>query len=99
MPYKYVAYDKEKQLVKGMLPVSTEGLAIDTLAKSGLKILSLKEVKRRGVQGLSSLFSSVKPSNVVLFSRQLAMLLERGTGFLTALKLSRDQAPGRPGQT
>ena len=94
MPYKYVAYDKEKQLVKGMLPVSTEGLAIDTLAKSGLKILSLKEVKRSGFQGLSSLFSSVKPSNVVLFSRQLAMLLERGTGFLTALKLSRDQAPG-----
>ena len=94
MPYKYVAYDKEKQMVKGVLPVSTEGLAIDTLAKSGLRILSLKEVKPRGLQGMSSLFSSVKPSDVVLFSRQLAMLLERGTGFITALRLSRDQAPG-----
>jgi len=94
MPYKYVAYDKEKQLVKGMLPVSTEGLAIDTLAKSGLKILSLKEVRPRGFQRLPSLFSSVKPSDVVLFSRQLAMLLERGTGFITALRLSREQASG-----
>jgi len=94
MPYKYVAYDKEKQVVKGVLPVSTEGLAIDKLAKSGLRILSLKEVKPRGLQGMSSLFSSVKPSDVVLFSRQLAMLLERGTGFITALRLSRDQASG-----
>lgn len=94
MPYKYVAYDKERQLVKGVLPVSTEGLAIDTLAKSGLKILSLREVKPRGLQRLPLLFSSIKPSDVVLFSRQLAMLLERGTGFLTALRLSRDQAGG-----
>jgi type IV pilus assembly protein PilC len=94
MPFKYVAYNKDKQMIKGVLPVSTESLAIDTLTKSGLRVLSLKEVKQRGLQRLPSLFFSVKPSQVVLFSRQLAMLLERGTGFLTALRLSRDQAAG-----
>jgi len=89
MPYKYVAYDRENKMTKGTVPASTEGLAIDTLSKSGLKILSLKEVKSRG---LPTLVFSVKPTDVVLFSRQLAMLLERGTGFLTALRLSKEQA-------
>ncbi|MFC1951222.1 type II secretion system F family protein [Chloroflexota bacterium] len=91
MPYKYVAYDVKRNLVKGTVPVSTESLAVDTLVKSGLKILSLREVKPRGLSRLPSLVFSVKPSDVVLFSRQLAMLLERGTGFLTALRLSRQQ--------
>jgi len=95
MSYKYVAYDKDKQLVRGVLPVSTESLAIDSLTKSGLRVLSLKEVKQRGLQGLPAAFFNVKPGEVVLFSRQLAMLLERGTGFITALRLSRDQAAGR----
>jgi type IV pilus assembly protein PilC len=89
MAYKYVAYDRENKLIRGKVPASTEGLAIDTLSKSGLKILSLKEVKSRG---LPTLVFSVKPTDVVLFSRQLAMLLERGTGFLTALRLSKEQA-------
>ncbi len=96
MTYKYVAYDSEKKLVKGTVPVSTESLAIDTLVKSGLKILSLREVKPRGLGRIPTLVFSVKPGDVVLFSRQLAMLLERGTGFLTALRLSRQQvASGR----
>ena len=35
MPYKYVAYGKDKQLVKGVLPASTEGLAIGTANTAG----------------------------------------------------------------
>jgi len=96
MPYKYVAYDAESKLVKGTVQVSTESLAVDTLVKSGLKILSLREVKPRGLGRIPTLVFSVKPGDVVLFSRQLAMLLERGTGFITALRLSRQQvASGR----
>ena len=76
MPYKYVAYDAEKKLVKGTVPVSTESLAVDTLVKSGLKILSLKEVKPRGLGRIPTLVFSVKPEG----SRMVFEVKDNGTG-------------------
>ena len=95
MAYKYVAYNPRKKLIKGMLAVADQSAAVAALEHAGLHILSLREVRPwRFLKWLPPLFE-VKNQDVILFSRQLAMMLERGTGFLIALKLSREQVSGR----
>lgn len=95
MAYKYIAYDFQKKLISGTLAVSEQATAVKALERAGLRILSLREVKRpRFLKWLPPLFE-VKNRDVILFSRQLAMMLGRGTGFLTALKLAREQVAGR----
>jgi type IV pilus assembly protein PilC len=95
MAYKYIAYDFQKKLISGTLSVAEQTTAVKALERAGLRILSLREVKRpRFLKWLPPLFE-VKNQDVILFSRQLAMMLERGTGFLTALKLAREQIAGR----
>ena len=95
MAYKYVAYTPRKEVVRGTLGVTSESTAVETLERAGLQVLSLREMRGWNIEQLLPTLFRVKAQDVILFSRQLAMLLERGTGFLTALKLSRDQISGR----
>lgn len=95
MAYKYIAYSPQKKLIKGTLAVAEQSTAVMALERAGLRILSLREIKRpKFLKWVPPLFE-VKNQDVILFSRQLAMMLERGTGFLTALKLAREQVSGR----
>lgn len=90
MAYKYVAYNPQRKLIKGTLAVADQSAAVEALEHAGLHILSLREVRPwRFLKWLPPLFE-VKNQDVILFSRQLAMMLERGTGFLIALKLARE---------
>lgn len=95
MTYKYIAYTPQKTVVRGTLGVTSESVAVETLERAGMKVLSLKQVRRRSIEELVPILFGVKTQDVILFSRQLAMLLEKGTGFLTALRLSRDQTTSR----
>jgi len=96
MAYKYVAYNSQKQVVKGTLDVTVESAAVEVLNRAGLRVLSLKKVRRWNVEHLLPSLFGTRSRDVILFSRQLAMLLESGTGFLTALRISRDQTASRP---
>ena len=42
MDYSYVAYNKDRKLVKGKLSASNEGAASNLLGSSGYQVLSLK---------------------------------------------------------
>ena len=95
MNYKYVAYTPQKKVVKGTLGVVSESVAVEALERAGLRILSLKEVRQWNIEQVLPTLFGVKVLDVILFSRQLAMLLEKGTGFVTALRLSRDQTTSR----
>lgn len=95
MSYKYVAYTPQKKVIRGTLNVLTENVAVATLEQAGLRILSLKKVRGWNIEALFPSLSGVKTRDVILFSRQLAMMLERGTGFLTALRLSHDQTTNK----
>lgn len=91
MAYEYVAYTPQRNVVKGTLGVTNETVAVEALERAGLMVLSLREVRRWDIERQLPTLFRVKTQEVILFSRQLAMLLERGTGFLTALQMSRDQ--------
>ncbi|MBE9512556.1 MAG: type II secretion system F family protein [Chloroflexi bacterium] len=92
MDYAYVAYTRDRRLVKGKLSATSEEVAVDILGYGGYQVLSLKQFipffdKRK----LASRFSQLKPTEIVMFSRQLALLLEAGIDIVTSLGLLQNQ--------
>jgi len=93
MEYTYTAYTEDKRLVKGKVSAPTEEAAADLLAYGGLRVVSLKpSVRLIDKEKLLSRASRVKPQEIIMFSRQLALLLESGTDIVTSLDLLQAQA-------
>lgn len=96
MNYEYVASTEDNRLVKGKLAAASEASAADMLSYSGYRVLGLKEITPFFQAGkLTASFSQIKPTEVVMFSRQLALLLESGTDVVTSLELLRGQLDNR----
>jgi len=100
MDFEYLAYTKERQLLKGKISAVSEEMAITTLGYSDLRVMSLKTVTPFFNLGrLTDAFTTIKPKEVVMFSRQLALLLEAGTDVVAALELLQEQITNRALQT
>ncbi|MFC1994121.1 type II secretion system F family protein [Chloroflexota bacterium] len=91
--YQYVALNTDESIVKGTISASSDAEAASILAEKGLKTASLELVPSRFAleQMLPSLFA-IKPKEVIIFSRQLATLMESGVSLLPALELLQGQA-------
>jgi type IV pilus assembly protein PilC len=97
MSYRYVAYKATGEEVTGLLEVATEGAAERILWDSDLTIVSLQEVRRRtSLAELMPTYFGPKPKDVILFSRQLATLVESGIALLPALQLLTEQVTNKP---
>lgn len=96
MDYQYVAYTQDKRLVKGRLSATSEEAAINLLNYGGYQPVSLKPITHFiNMEKLSARFSRVKPREIVMFSRQFALLLESGTDIVTSLELLQSQVTNR----
>jgi type IV pilus assembly protein PilC len=96
MEFKYVAYTEDKRLVKGKLSATNEEAALNLLSYGGYQTVSLKEVVPFfNMQKLAARFTRVKPREIIMFSRQLALLLESGTDIVTSLELLQSQVTNR----
>jgi len=96
--YQYVAYNTKGEVVKGKLAAASEEAATELLDYAGYKTISLKSyVPFFNTEKLSaSLFPvKVKPAEIILLYRQLAMLLESGTDIAASLELLGAQATNR----
>jgi type IV pilus assembly protein PilC len=94
MDYTYVAYTQENKIINGAVGASTERAASDYLVKQGYRVLSLKADKPFSLN-LGKFFpsaSKVKPDAIVLFSREMATLIDSGVSVVTALELLQGQA-------
>jgi type IV pilus assembly protein PilC len=92
MDFAYTAYTEGKQLVRGKVSATSEEAATELLSYGGFRVISLKKsVPLFNKEKLQASFSRVKPAEVVMFSRQLALLLESGTDIVTALDLLQGQ--------
>lgn len=92
MPYKYVAYDEDDNIVKGSIDVADQAQAEDALAAAGYTAISLKFQRPR--PGMDQIFPSmygIKSDDVIAFSRQMATLIEAGLTIPSALKLLQGQ--------
>jgi type IV pilus assembly protein PilC len=96
MDFTYVAYGKDKKLVKGKLTATSEAVAVKLLSYGGFQVLSVKPIIPFVNLGrLSGIFNNVNPKEVTMFSRQLALLLESGTDIVASLELLQNQVTNR----
>jgi len=92
MDFAYTAYTEDRRLVKGKVSARDEEAATQLLGYGGYRVVTLKKaVSLFDKEKLLSRFSRVKPQEIVMFSRQLALLLESGTDIATALDLLQAQ--------
>lgn len=92
MDFAYTAYTEDKKLVKGRVSATTEEAASELLSYGGYRVISLKAaIPRLNKEKLLARFTRIKPTEIVMFSRQLALLLESGTDIVTSLDLLQDQ--------
>ena len=98
MNYYYVAYTKEKKLVKGKVSADNEQAATSLLDYGGYRVVSLKSLTPAFDIGKILKFSFTPPvqkRELVIFSRQLALLIESGIDIIRALELLQMQMSNR----
>ncbi len=93
MDFSYVAYAEEgKKLISGKVSATSEEAATELLSYGGYRALSLKLVRPWfDKEKLQARFSRIKQAEIIMFSRQLALLLESGTDIVTSLDLLKGQ--------
>lgn len=89
MPFfDYIAINDKKEKVSGAVEAANNDLALSTLTDQGLLILSLKpRVEKKGVTSEISFFNRVKVKDVVIFSRQLAVMVSATLPIVQALRI------------
>jgi type IV pilus assembly protein PilC len=96
MVYQYVACNEQGEVVKGRLSATSEEAVTDMLNYVGYRLINLKPyVPFFSLERFSSQLFPVKPSEVILFYRQLALLLESGINIVTSLELLQKQLSNR----
>ncbi len=93
MDFQYVAYTSDRRLVKGKLTASNEEAAAGMLDHIGCQVVSLKTITPFfDREKLLERYSRINPREIIMFSRQLAILLESGSDIVTSLDLLKSQS-------
>jgi len=86
--FKYTAKEAGGKTVSGILEYSDKELLIDALRKKDLVIISIEETAKRRIMSLGG---SVKLDEIVIFSRQLATMVDSGIPLVQALDILCEQ--------
>lgn len=87
--FKYIAKDQQGQTVTATLEAKDKTALIDLLRKRGLVIISIEEAKGRALPIKGS--AKVKMDDLVIFSRQLATMVDSGIPLVQALDVLSEQ--------
>lgn len=85
--YKYVAKDKDAKDISGIVEAQSQNEAENILRKKNLVIISLKETK----VGIGLRSNRVPLDDLVIFSRQLATMIDSGITLVAALEILKGQ--------
>ena len=96
MQYQYIAASEAGDIVKGKIAAASESAVADMMNFAGFRLINLKPyVPFFSLGNLSSQLFPVKPNDVIMFFRQLALLLESGINIVTSLELLQEQMGSR----
>lgn len=96
MLYQYIACSESGEIVKGKLSATSEQAISEMLGYAGYRLINLKPyIPFLSLGKLTSQLFPVKPNEVILLYRQLALLLESGVNIVTALELLQEQISNR----
>ena len=96
MQYQYVAASEAGEIVKGKITAGSEESVSEMMNFAGFRLINLKPyVPFFSLGKLSTQLFPVKPPEIIMLFRQMALLLESGVNIITALELLRDQMSHR----
>jgi len=89
MPFfDYIAVNENCEEVQGVVDSANSDVAIETLTDQGLLVLSLKSrEEKKGFSSEISLFQRVKVKDVVIFTRQLSVMISATLPVVQALRI------------
>ena len=103
--FKYSAKDSSGKTVSAMLEAPDEKTIVDSLRKQGLIVISVSREKAKGAapsaapkgstQGAGKGRGGVKLSELVLFTRQLATMIESGIPLVQCLDIMTEQVENK----
>lgn len=92
MIYQYIACSEAGEIVKGKITATGEDAITEMLSYAGYRLINLRPYIPFFSPGkLASQLFPVKPTDIILLFRQLALLLESGINIVTALELLQEQ--------
>lgn len=92
MKFKYQAKTKSGEMQIGFVEAGNRDAAANILASHELFVLSLEQAEKRSfIEAISSYFGRVSRKDMIVFTRQLATLLEARLPLNTALKTLYEQ--------
>ncbi len=91
--YKYSAKNKNSESVEGTLEAGSQAEAENILHSKGLMIVSLKNIPDRQLKKTRD--KKVSLDALVIFSRQLATMIDSGITLVAALEILKDQIDDR----
>ena len=95
MEFEYVGYTAERRVTRGKIAADNEKDAGDRLSRDGYQVLSLKSTGLANISMPSFFEKGARPEEIILFSRQLALLLESGVGIVQSLELLQAQTENK----
>jgi type IV pilus assembly protein PilC len=90
MKFKYRAKTKSNKLVDGIVDAENEFISRDLLKAKGFTVLSLKS-QRFSSNTIMAFLNRVKSKDLVIYFRQLAVMVEASIPLIKALKVLGDQ--------
>ena len=93
--FRYVAKDERGNTLNGVIEAPALPEVLDSLRQQGLTVVNVKEERgrRRGV--ISGTAGKIKLSDLVVFARQLATLVEAGIPLIQGLEILEKQIEKR----
>ncbi|TSC91789.1 MAG: hypothetical protein CEN90_253 [Parcubacteria group bacterium Licking1014_17] len=92
MEFKYKAKDEAGKLIAGKIEAATDTVAINTLQQIKLTVVSLEQIKENAfIRDVLGWFSGPNNRDLVIFTRQLATLIDAGMPLLEGLKILGEQ--------
>jgi len=96
MAYRYVAYTRSGERVQGVLNVASRRAAEEALWRSNYIIVSLRPTRPGAdLAAMMPTFFGVKPRDLIVFSRQLATLIESGITILSGLQMLEEEVSNK----
>jgi type IV pilus assembly protein PilC len=96
MQYQYIACSETGEIVKGKLTANNEDSIAEMMGVAGYRLINLRPfVPFLSLGKLSAQLFPVKPNDVIMLFRQLALLLESGVNIITSLELMQEQITNR----
>jgi len=92
--FRYAAHNQHGEKINGKVEAQTQSQAAVILRERNLLLIDLQPVGEERLEALNALFSSIKFSEIVNFTRQLSTMITAGLTLIEGLSILQQQSEG-----